>query len=173
NKDKKTCEFIARNEFTKENMTVEAKSRHRQGILHFPKDKKQIKTLKLGVSRMLNQALDQRPEDKIPYIIFIDINMKPVEGIFFDKKEWVEDLNRALDNTGEIDINNPQDFNVLFITNYSYHYSEFDEIDTSIYSKNMVNVVPRFIRNPFKNPNTFINLKDTIDHYGQVPHLWN
>lgn len=38
-KDKKSCEFIARNELIKENIAVEAKSRLRQGILHFLKDK--------------------------------------------------------------------------------------------------------------------------------------
>ena len=171
-KTEKSCEFIATHKTTKEEIAVEAKSRHRPGVLHFDSEV-QIEKIKLGIARMLNQSLEQKPINReIPFVVFIEINMKPIKETFLENQNWFNDLDKALDNTGEINLENPQDFNILCVTNYSYHYEMDNEVDTSIYSKNLVIVKPLFVKYPFKNSNTSPELEGGINNYGSVPHEW-
>lgn len=171
-KTKKSCEFIATHSISNEEIAVEAKSRHRPGVLDFNSEVK-IDKIKLGITRMLTQSLEQKPRDrKIPFVIFIDINMKPIKGTFLSNHNWFDNLDKALDKTGEINSKNLQDFNILCVTNFSYHYEMKNEVDTSIYSKNLVIVKPLFVKYPFKNSSTFPELKKSINSFGIVPHKW-
>jgi hypothetical protein len=77
-KAKKHCDFIAKHKSKSIIIGVEAKSRHRKGVLH-EEGKFDFETdIKGDVDNLFEKASLQRPL-KIPYIIFIDLNLPSME----------------------------------------------------------------------------------------------
>ncbi len=171
-KDDKSCEFIAIHKEREEKIGVEVKSRHRPGVLHHNGERQSIDEVKSGISRLLNQAIEQKPKD-IPFVISIDLNLPPSSGATLDDKKWLDDLKQALSNIGDISSDKPEKFTVLFITNYSYHYESNQPIDTGKYAADTVTIIPKHLTHPFKNPQTLRELMAAVNTYGDVPYDWN
>lgn len=74
-RSRKHAEFIATHPSDIQ-IAVEAKSRHRDGVLGFGKSSKGTggdQTPKVAVERLINRALSKKPDD--PFFIFIDVNL--------------------------------------------------------------------------------------------------
>lgn len=166
-KGKKTCELIARNKSTGECFGVEAKSRHREGVLHQPGSPQQLEAVKVGVTGRLNEAISQRPSG-VPFVVFIDLNLPP-SGKPPMEKPWLDDIKRAIEHQGEISEQNPEKFSALFITNFSYHYEGQAIIDTGKYSTDVLTIVPQFSEQPFKRLGMLADLALAVQQYGHVP----
>jgi len=173
-KDDKSCEFIAKHEETGEQVAVEVKSRHRQGVLHQKGERQNVEDVKVGISRMLNQAIQQKPKNKdIPFVIFIDLNLAPSKTTSIEDKKWIEDLKLALNNLGDICPEEPEKFATLFITNYAYHYESNQVIHTNEYAADTVTVIPKYVDHSFKDSRTLRELMGVVNTYGNIPHKWN
>src|SRR6266446_2713635 len=70
-KTKKMPEFFAERKGPRERLAVEAKSRHRPGILHVPGLPPEAVVLKGDVEHLLREALEQNPGD-LPFFVLID-----------------------------------------------------------------------------------------------------
>lgn len=71
----KHCEFIATHRVTNSSLAVEAKSKHRSGVLHqigFLSSLEKLLSARM-IRRLFNDALDQNPRD-VPFAVFIDVN---------------------------------------------------------------------------------------------------
>lgn len=117
----KHVEFTAVHKKTGERIAVEAKSRHRSGLLGFNGEKVDPKKTKLRVGRLINQAIAKHPE--IPYLIFIDLNVHPetIDRIMEDSslKELVKTINTVKEDESRRDY-----FNAIFYTNHPYHLGD-------------------------------------------------
>ena len=171
-KGDKSCEFIATHKETGEKIGVEVKSRHRPGVLHHNGEMQSIESVKVGISRMLNQAIQQKPKN-IPFVISIDLNLPPSSGTSLEDKRWLNDLKQAISNIGDINISRPEEFTALFITNYSYHYESNLPINTGTYAADIITIIPKYIKHPFKDPRTLRELMATVNTYGNVPYEWD
>ena len=109
------CEFVATYKDLGKKYSVEAKSRHRPGILGqngIPQDQDSIR---LRVGGLLRDALQK--EASYPRIVFIDINLPPQDGTPFDTT-WLPILVKELERI-ERESTTPS---YLFFTNHPFHY---------------------------------------------------
>lgn len=163
----KACEFLARHGPSGEKIGVEAKSRHRSGVLLQPGRQRDSEEVKIGVSSLLREALKQQPAG-VPFVIFIDLNLPATDSSPLDTAWW-KDIEQAIDTRGDINENHPEGFTALFVTNFSYHYAGSQLINTGAYASNMAAVIPRFPIVQFQHLGNLAALKEAVGEYGNVP----
>lgn len=158
------CEFIATDPGSGVKIAVEAKSRHRPGILHDSRPKNDDrKYLRGDIHPLLRDALGKEVGDN-PYMIFIDLNAKPTPEIEFTNKPWIKDIDRVVKQN--IEEGPPEKANLIAVTNFSYHYqgeakAERGEV-VYVLSPNPKFAIPEEVRN---------KLLHVINKYGLVPDL--
>lgn len=74
-KSSKHCEFVATHKQTRTEVYVEAKSRHRPGVLNQPGAFEASTHVKGDVFHLYSDAVRQAPPGPQPYLIFIDVNV--------------------------------------------------------------------------------------------------
>ncbi len=161
----KHCEFIATHNETGVKVAVEAKSRHREGVLNTAGEQDAEKIVKGDVRKLVKNAMKQNPND-VPFMVFVDVNV-PIDGAetSFDKK-WVQDVMSFM--TKQIcSQEDPSPHNGVFFTNYSFHYQNEDD---AVNGENL-SVVPQFSRFPLPNPEFSSMLSAALRYYGNIPNL--
>lgn len=127
---KKPTEFIATHPGTGLQIAVEAKSRHRAGILDANVPGKRKMNPKAEIIQLLNQALAKSVN--LPYVIFVDLNLPLSQGPVF-QTEWFQEINRAIfKNLGTPSQVKRDKFNVVVFTNHPLHYGESDQPSPAI-----------------------------------------
>jgi hypothetical protein len=116
-------EFEPTHRPTGQTFAVEAKSRHRAGVLNQPGTSDPDHPLRAdarAVRRLFMAAIEKAPTDK-PYFVFVDINAprQADAGWQAHVQQW---LNRLPAPTAEA----PDVFNATYITNFSPHYDADD-----------------------------------------------
>lgn len=122
-KSVKHPEFVAHFQPTGTSVAVEAKSRHRVGVIHQTGDFDKAKAMRGDVSGLLKKALQQDPGDK-PFMVFIDLNSPLDSAIDVMDKTWASDMRNVLDDHDVPTAEKPDPLTLLGITNFSYHYEE-------------------------------------------------
>jgi hypothetical protein len=115
---RKHAEFIAtRNSLS---IAVEAKSRHRQGVLGFGRTG-DTPIEKINAEGLIRDALSKQPD--APYIVFIDVNMPGMSQEELSEARWLDELSRTV-RTLEAEWE-PGTFpaNVVIFYNDPHHYS--------------------------------------------------
>jgi hypothetical protein len=100
-------------------VSVEAKSRHRKGVLGRPGTPDPPDKVRLRVGQLLNDAFAKATSH--PHVVFLDLNLPPSEGEAFEQP-WFRELCASIDRTcggGECD-----PFNLIVFSNHPYHYGE-------------------------------------------------
>ena len=168
NSKSKHCEFIATHRPTGSSLAVEAKSKHRSGVLHqigilSPLEK--LLSARL-MRRLFNDALEQNPKD-VPFAVFIDVNSPITPGIQMGDKPWVKDAKKLVNK--KLSSVAPQEYplNAAFFTNFSYHYQTESEAEQGE-ATGIVIPHPKF---PPPNPEFFGYLQGALNHYGFVPAI--
>src|SRR5262249_23723888 len=118
-------EFIATHRPTNASIAVEAKSRHRAGVLNEPGERAAdpLEGDFKKVRRLFLKALKKKPAE--PFLIFIDAN-PPVALQEGDLARWQAEALRWMSRIGSSPGGFPGSFNALVMTNFSPHYSEGD-----------------------------------------------
>lgn len=114
----KHVEFEATHVSSGQTFSVEAKSRHRAGVINQPGDFDPDDPLRAdsrGVRQLFTRAVAKAPAR--PYFIFIDINA-PREA----DPDWQADIQRWMNRMPEPTEDDPAGFNALYVTNFSPHY---------------------------------------------------
>lgn len=159
-------EFIASHKRLDISIAVEAKSKHRSGVLHFPGEPDEIKQLKGKVIKLFHQALEKETNG-LPYFIFIDVNSPLTPGTNVQEKSWARNTIEARKQELEATPDDNPKYNAIYFTNFSYHYTKDDVTPSGEF----------FFEFPL-NPqvplpdNTFVNmLYDALSNYGNVPNI--
>lgn len=160
-------EYTALHRETNRRVSVEAKSRHRAGVLGFGSGKPPDPNGALGVGRLLAKALKKDPRD--PYLIFIDANYPPdVARAQID--QWLQEVGETIQRLGHgvspEGVVEGAPFNALFVTNFAHYYGAFGEAYPQPFGSLHV---PVFTRRPGV-PKELINaIEQAIVQYGNIP----
>lgn len=87
-------EFRAKHRATGEVLAVEAKSRHRPGVLAFPGDQSPVAGFRVGIHRLLHDALTK--PTTFPYLVFVDANMPQEVASPLSIVPWQEEVMRTV-----------------------------------------------------------------------------
>lgn len=161
------CEFIARHNNSGTEIAVEAKSRHRSGVLHEPGILNESSNYKGDIQRLLNRAFKKRECGKMPYIVFIDINAPFKDSEDFKDIPWIKDiLNKAKlqePNTKE----KPSPWNAIYFTNFSFHYQTDKEASTG---QNLQSL-PLFPIHQVPDVSIYGGILNALHYYGDIPDI--
>jgi hypothetical protein len=118
-------EFVATHLATGIRIAVEAKSKHRPGVLAMPGDRIADERLRLGkVRQLLNDAVTKNVE--LPLVVFFDVNLPPdiADGFLLSSSSGkIVRLLESLEQTGDYyDL-----FSFVLFTNHPHHYGREDE----------------------------------------------
>jgi|CXWL01.1.fsa_nt_gi hypothetical protein len=116
-------EFIARHLESGEIVAVEAKSRHRPGVLG--RKGNPDTSPRAGIANLLEEALKKSPADK-PYIVAIDVNL-PAEDRFALELPWVYEVAEDLSKREAAFSSEKEPFALLLFTNHGFHFGSDTE----------------------------------------------
>lgn len=156
-------EFIATHPVSGLRLVVEAKSRHRTGVLHQSGLADEEKHLKGDVRPLLNKAI-AKETDGLPLLIFIDVNSPSTGKETMDEK-WSKDIIRSLSKDPMPTPENPDPYLGICFTNYSYHYQTENEAAAG---QNLM-VIPLHPKIPIQDPVLFQIIQTALNKYGNVP----
>ena len=157
----KHVEFEATHRPTGQTFAVEAKSRHRAGVLNQPGTRDPDDPLRAdarAVRRLFMNAIAKAPTDK-PYFVFVDINAPRAADA-----EWQADVQQWMNRLPASTAETPDAFNASYVTNFSPHY---DAHDISPGGTWLV-VWPRYTRVPLQH-DLQPKLIQALNAYGRVP----
>jgi len=160
---RKHPEFIAHHSATGQRFAVEAKSRHRPGILGYPGEPQQVDQINLGIRRRLKSAVEKDVSG--PFIVFMDVNLPP-EYVERHGYSWGNEANSTFErltkrNTQALSVN------VAYFTNFPFHYGMSGR--NKRYSSFHVSIV----RNPkfsFSQVGLIDVINTSLKQYGNVPN---
>ena len=166
------CEFTATHQATGAKYSIEAKSRHRSGLLGQPGSPKPFDEIKADVSTLIARAL--RKQADYERVIFIDVNVPPQESSVFDAEGFgkVASQLELLEASQRPDKPRPAAF--VFFTNHPYHYVGADALEpgktTVLSGINMPDFKPPDIGIlPRKYPAIF-DLFNSLLQHTEIPH---
>lgn len=161
---RKHPEFIATHNDTGQVVAVEAKSRHRPGVLGFPGERQEDP--KAGVRHLLVKALEKF--SGLPYAVFVDLNLPPTEEDDINEVAWLheltEEIQRLPGGEGE-----SHPYNLLMFTNYPEHYGAEGGGKPG---SDRVSVMSRSPRVPVEHPQALKALHDAALQYGRIPNFF-
>jgi hypothetical protein len=123
------AEFTATHRVTRQKISVEAKSKHRSGVMGQPGARAQEGKYDMPIGKLLNDAIDKRPPH--PLVVFLDLNLPwktaaPLLSMEPPHPFIHKTLDRIRKRNGGKD---PISF--LVTTNHPEHYLEDEELATS------------------------------------------
>jgi hypothetical protein len=121
-KARKHCEFIARlpGRLPVE-IAVEAKSRHRPGVLHEAGAVDESRAVRGDVEHLIDHALEQDPGTR-PFFVFIDLNVPLIPGIPVNERAWYHDVWEFMQSMQAPTADRPDSWTAIFLTNFAYHW---------------------------------------------------
>lgn len=162
-------EFTARHKATGQLLSIEAKSKHRAGVLGRQGVPNQASRFNLRFGALLNDAIAKNPSH--PLVVFIDTNLpvRPAEKVLgrhpLDPYKPTPIMMALLDRDrkehGGKDL-----YAMLVFTNHPHHYVAANEVDPL---HHVLAVVP----NPptaVNHPQALKSLFDAVNLYGQIPN---
>lgn len=159
-------EFKATHKETGEILSVEAKSRHRAGVLDFNADGSKDDQYKAGVKRLMNKAF--KKEAKYPYVVFIDLNLPPSEEPI-QNKPWFGEIKNSIGEEGVCTPENPDPYNLLIFSNHPEHYAKLGERCPNNEHLYVISQCPRV---PIEDQKILMKITKATDQYGNVPNIF-
>lgn len=169
-RSKRHVEFTAIHKATTQRISVEAKSKHRRGILGSLGKPQQEKELNLRFGHLLNDAIKKNPPN--PLVIFLDTNLPTAvaEKIFspsstnplIPPRMFMKMLDRIRKKH-----NGKDPYNLVVFSNHPHHYTREEEIDPT---KHLLSIVSKI---PIKQVSTMqavIDIHEAANKYGNIPN---
>lgn len=162
-RNKGHVEFIARHNDLGEEIAVEAKSRHRKGVLGVPGTQSDPQQIALRLGGLINSAI--RKNHSNPLVVFVDMNL-PVETV--QSQFGKDDIRGLVKTLSQVDKEEGKDlFNLILYTNHPYHYGVGDEPYDLDHLSIAKALAPKF---ELRNPKIFDDIIVATKQYGHVPN---
>lgn len=160
--DRPLPEFIARHAASGTEIAVEAKSRHRPGVLGRAGDALEVDAVKVDVRNLMDAALLKEVDGR-SFVVCIDLNLPETGERSFE--DWMRELHEAaLEHFGPANEQNPDPFSAVFFTNYSWHWAG----DKAAGQASSFVVVPNHTAAPLPDDEREV-LAEALFQYGDVP----
>lgn len=160
---RKHPEFRATHHKTGIELTVEAKSRHRPGVLGHPGSARPASDVRTRIGGLLNDALAKA--GSLPHVVFIDVNVPPAEGKAFEK-QWFKDTQKSIQSAEANGVKGQDQFDLVVFTNHPFHYVEPGETAPS---PELISVFGKNPRVPIANTSVLTSIHDAANKFGKVP----
>lgn len=166
------CEFTATHRATGAKYSVEAKSRHRPGLLGQPGSPKPFEEIEADVSTLIARALTKQAEYE--RVLFIDVNVPPQESSNFEAQWFGKVASQMTRLEASQHANNLWPPAFVFFTNHPYHY-----VGTDAPEPGKTTVFSAINMPDFKPPNTeiltrkypaMLDLFNSLLQHTEVPH---
>lgn len=157
-------ELLATDRVTGESFDVEAKSRHRRGVLGQGGDVEEPEALKLGIRRLLNRASEKCGDH--PLAVFVDLNLPP-ERVSPLHDGWLLEVRSEMERLVQA-ANGLWPFALAVVTNYPHHYGRFGESDPV--GMSYILEPCGTIRNPLQHVDIVDRIEQSLRQYGTVPN---
>jgi len=162
---KKHAEFIATHKRSGQKIAVEAKSKHRQGVLGYKGARQPDDNIKLEVTTLINKALQKSKE--LPLAVFVDTNLPPnVAKRIFKGQQPSDEFRKCLDRVKTAD-DGKDLFNLIVFTNHPHYYGRDDEDDPQRHVTSVFSLKPAIV--PVDHQR-IIDLCTAAEQYGNVPN---
>jgi hypothetical protein len=161
---KKHPEFIATHIETGQKISVEAKSKHREGVLGYPGQQETDEEMKLRIGSLINQAL--KKESSYPFVIFVDVNIPPSVTERTLEVPSPNGIARTLDQITKAS-DGKDLFNLILFTNHPHHYGRDDEPDQK---KNVLAVISQNPKIVPAYPQLLFSLNQAALQYSHMPN---
>ena len=161
----KIVEFIANHAKTGQKIAIEAKSRHRPGVLGHKGDRESPQSIRIRLGQLINKAINKKPE--YPYLIFIDMNLPPEKVKDFIKsglKELIGSLEPAPKTENDEDY-----FNMILYTNFPYHYGNAFDSYPEDHLSVAISLTPV---HPVPNDILLKQIQYEVKNYGKIPNFF-
>jgi hypothetical protein len=156
-------EFTAVNRQSGRRLSVEAKSKHRSGVLGMTGDREPDESVRTRLGRLINDAL-KKPRKHL-FAIFLDLNLPPASPAH-GTPQWftmfADPILRSIDRKGEED---PWD--LLVFSNQPDHYATDDAPGPGGYALGMFGKNGRIGARP---PSELTGLIDAANKFGTIPN---
>jgi hypothetical protein len=163
------AEFTATHKLTGQRVSVEAKSKHRPGVLGFPGTRQAEGELNLNVGQLLNDAI--RKNTLHPLVVFFDLNLS-----------WLT-ANRLLERRipphpviqGTLDRmrrrhSGSDPINLLVVTNHPEHYSADEEAAPS---PQILSIQTQIPVKTVARPEALMAIHLAANVYGRIPQFFD
>lgn len=163
-RSRKHVEFIASHKDSGLKLSIEAKSKHRKGILGQKGEIVPNERIKPKVVTLINQAL--KKDTQYPLVLFVDLNLpiEIAEAMFREHppKQIVELMERVstLPNGNDA-------FNLIVFTNNPHHYAKEEEPDPQ---KHYLLVNSHKPDKKVLNLQVLGNIERAVSQYGKIPN---
>lgn len=159
------CEFYATHPSNGLSIAVEAKSRHRPGVLHTAGVQNEAGLMRGDVGRLIKEAEDQAPGDR-PFLIFVDLNA-PVTHVAVIDSTWRPEIMEGL-QARYVTAGSPMPiFSAVYVTNFSYHY----DIGRTSGKNEILEIISNAPAHSVADATVFAQLKNALRFYGEVPDI--
>ncbi len=164
------AEFSATHKETGQKISVEAKSRHRPGVLGYPGVPKAEDKMSLRFGQLLNDAINKQPP--YPLVVFIDTNLPasiadrvyaPASINPFSPSRVI---NQLLEQTNK-NHGGTDPCNLVVFTNHPHHYSKDEELDPKSHNLSIMAQIPQ--KKP-THPLSILKIHEAACLYGCVPN---
>lgn len=160
---RKHPELIATHRATGQMFAVEAKSRHRPGVLGHPGEPQSPDELRAGIERLLQNAL-AKPATQ-PYVIFFDLNLPPSSGHVF-QSSWFEEVGDSVARIGDAHVGGDP-FNLIVFSNQPDHYLQ-DNVPSP--GGTILSVIGHNPRIPVTHPEAIAAIHAAANKFGVIPN---
>jgi hypothetical protein len=162
---RKHPEFVATHEATGQKIAVEAKSRHRAGVLDYVGGDDRDTSTRLDVARLVNEAI--KKNDQHPLVVFVDVNLRPTAAKkIFTRREALDQLRKMLGKV-RTDPRGQDLYNLIVFTNHPHHFGQNHEDDPERHTLGVFSLKPSIVP---EHPRCIIDLNTAATLYGNVPN---
>lgn len=164
------AEFTATHKETGQKVSVEAKSKHRPGVLGRTGNLEPENEVNLRFGSLLNDAIKKCPP--YPLVIFLDTNLPPVVAEVIFKPESTNLptppilMQKLLDRIRK-EHNGIDPFNFVVFSNYPHHYAKEDEADPRKHITSFLSQIPK---KPVSHPSAILSIHTGASKYGNIPN---
>lgn len=162
---RKHPELIATHRATGQKVAVEAKSRHRPGVLARAGARQPSETLRTGIKRLLKGALTKPVTH--PYAIFVDLNLPPFDGHLLDT-QWFPEIGDTVADLGD-EAGDKDPFNLIVFSNQPDHYRTDDAPATGGQILSVVGRNPRVLAS---HPEAITAIHEAANKFGVLPNTF-
>jgi len=160
------AEFTTLHKATGQRMSVEAKSRHRPGLLGQPGQPEPHDRIRLRFGELINKAVRKNPP--YPLVIFLDTNLpfRAADRLFTPQSGNAPSrlLNKLLDQVKK-EHGGKDPYSMIVFTNHPHQYAAKDEKDPQ---KHLYSIVSDGTYVP--NVEALSNLHRAVTLYGNIPN---
>lgn len=162
---KKHSEFIATHKITGQKIAVEAKSKHRPGVLGFPGEMRTESKIRLGVTSLINNAIKKSPD--LPLVIFVDTNLPPKLAQKAHTVKQPSDEFKKMSDRIQKDSSGKDLFSLIVLTNHPHAYGDDNEDDPSRHTTSIFALNPKIAP---RHKQCIIALNEAARQHGNVPN---